>query len=127
MYEGVCCGGGSFCSRRFELELGAQAKEGSHERGPKIACGISLRPAILLQDAQPLQALPPGTMKKNLFEWELQVNRGILSMKLPSQAVTLEHLPRGLVLTSCLGIPPILMTESSSEEEDLSPRSRNWS
>ncbi|ERN12927.1 hypothetical protein AMTRI_Chr07g78460 [Amborella trichopoda] len=75
---------------------------------------------IFLQDAQPLQELPPGSLKKTLSKWEMQVNWGHLSMKIPSQA-------RGLVLASSLGIPPILVTESSSKEEYLSPRSRNWS
>ncbi|KAL4183598.1 hypothetical protein AMTRI_Chr11g155910 [Amborella trichopoda] len=46
-------------------------------------------------------------------------------MKMSSQAATPEHLLLGLVLASSLGISPILVTESSSEEEDVSLRSRN--
>ncbi|ERN03023.1 hypothetical protein AMTR_s00205p00023380 [Amborella trichopoda] len=48
-------------------------------------------------------------------------------MKIPFKATIPQHLPRGLVLASSHCLPPILVTESSSKEEDLSPRSRNWS
>ncbi|ERN15481.1 hypothetical protein AMTR_s00036p00241070 [Amborella trichopoda] len=49
-------------------------------------------------------------------------------MRTLSQAAILQqHLPRGLLLASPIGIPPVLITEASSLEEDLSPRSRNWS
>ncbi|ERN03957.1 hypothetical protein AMTR_s00079p00076790 [Amborella trichopoda] len=82
---------------------------------------------ILLEDAQALPSLPPGVLKKTLSEWVPQINWGRLSLKCPSQAATIENLSHGLVLASSSFFPTVLVTESSSEEEDLSPRSRNWS
>ncbi|ERN12873.1 hypothetical protein AMTR_s00050p00108240 [Amborella trichopoda] len=64
---------------------------------------------------------------KTLSEWELEVKWGHLSLKMSSQATTRQHLPRGLVMASSSGIPLVFVIGSSSEEENLSPRSRNSS
>ncbi|ERN06774.1 hypothetical protein AMTR_s00005p00155670 [Amborella trichopoda] len=82
---------------------------------------------ILLEDAWALPTFPFGTLKKTLSEWESQINWGHLSLKCPTQATTPENLSRDLVMASSSFFPPVLVTESSFEEEDLSPRSRNWS
>ncbi|ERN17998.1 hypothetical protein AMTR_s00046p00144260 [Amborella trichopoda] len=81
---------------------------------------------ITLQDVESLLALPPGTLKKNFSKRELKVYWGHLSVKMPSRAATPKHLPKGLLLASCPDTPPILVTELSFEEENLSPRYPNW-
>ncbi|ERN16394.1 hypothetical protein AMTR_s00052p00112830 [Amborella trichopoda] len=42
---------------------------------------------------------------KTIFEWETQLNWGHLSLKTPSQVATPQHLQRGLVLASSIGLP----------------------
>ncbi|ERN14567.1 hypothetical protein AMTR_s00038p00122550 [Amborella trichopoda] len=65
----------------------------------------------------------PAWVVKNFSEWELAVNCGHLTVKVPSQNATLEHLYWVLLFAACLG-NPIVVTKSSSEDDDLSPRSR---
>ncbi|ERN09978.1 hypothetical protein AMTR_s00013p00219210 [Amborella trichopoda] len=80
---------------------------------------------ILLHDPDAIPILPHEAIKKNFSQWELEVNWGHLYVKVPSQNATLKHLPHALILASFPGTPPILVIESSSSEEDLSPRSHN--
>ncbi|ERN18977.1 hypothetical protein AMTR_s00194p00025300 [Amborella trichopoda] len=67
---------------------------------------------ILVEDAQALPYLPPGTLKKTMCEWETQINCGRLSLKCPSQAATPENLFCVLVLASSSLFPPVLVIES---------------
>ncbi|ERN18244.1 hypothetical protein AMTR_s00055p00094360 [Amborella trichopoda] len=82
---------------------------------------------IRFEDARDLHELRQGTLMKTISEWETQLNWGHLSLKTPSQAATPQYLQRGLVMASSIGLPQVLVTESSAKEEDLSPRSHDWS
>ncbi|ERM94753.1 hypothetical protein AMTR_s00011p00257200 [Amborella trichopoda] len=51
-----------------------------------------------------------------------------MSIRIPFMNTSIENLPQTLLMATCLGTPPILVTESSdSSENDLLPHSRNWS
>ncbi|ERN09132.1 hypothetical protein AMTR_s00014p00169490 [Amborella trichopoda] len=82
---------------------------------------------FVLRNVDTFSILPHAAVKKNVFDWELEVNWQNLHVKIPFGPATPEHLPRDLMLASSAGTSPIMLIESSSSEGDLSPGSRNLS
>ncbi|ERN16262.1 hypothetical protein AMTR_s00063p00152970 [Amborella trichopoda] len=71
---------------------------------------------IIFEDGSDLHELPQGTLTKTISDWETQLNWGRLHLKTPSQVATPQHLQRGLVLASSIGLPQL---EAKEKKEKL--------
>ncbi|KAL4183467.1 hypothetical protein AMTRI_Chr11g155290 [Amborella trichopoda] len=85
----------------------------------------SLDVEVSLSTPTSLGAIPEGTVKISLLDWDKGNACGYLTIKTPSILAQEEHRIKALFIPQA---PPVLVVESSdSSKEDLSLSSKNWS